>query len=190
MDELYEAIMTKDVQEIQKVVDKQIKEAPSKRVGKTIINNFKCDARHLQDTGEIRYSNDVNGLNPLMFILWSYSILSDSSEAISSDIIPMCKIFVEIHHDPNNLLVRDQWGGVGNKYTPYSFVTDQLIDKEATTSKEKNILKNLLKYFDSKIDHFAPAAFKKKKLSKKKKKNKSSKKKRKIKRNPQKIYMK
>ena len=174
MEELYEAIMTGDVEEIQNTVDKQIKEAPSETVGKTRINNFKCDAKHLQDTGKIRYSNDVNGLNPLMFILWSHSIFSDSGEEISSDIIPMCKIFVEIHPNPNDLLLR-WWGRVGNKYTPYSFVTDQLIKKEDRTTKEKNILENLLKYFDSKIDHSSPAALKKKNRSKKtkKKKNKS-----------------
>ena len=77
----------------------------------------------------------------------------------------MCKILVECHPNPNNLITQHIWrinNGSGYiKHTPYTFVKEQLF-KDAFTMDQKQSLRELINYFESKIDHAARAATKKK----------------------------
>ena len=97
----------------------------------------------------------------------------------------MCKILVECHPNPNKLITQNIWR-INNrsgyiKHTPYTFVKEQLF-KDAFTTDEKLSLKELINYFESKINHAARAALKKKSSKRrKKKKRRSSKKKKKSK---------
>ena len=177
MEELYESIIDEDIIEMKKIVN-SLKKSIN-------IHNFRCDNIHFKNTGEIEDTGN-HGLDPLMWVLWTNSSLTNFEEQISPDIVEMCKILVECHPNPNKLITQNIWR-INNrsgyiKHTPYTFVKEQLF-KDAFTTDEKLSLKELINYFESKINHAARAALKKKssKRRKKKKKRRSSKKKKKSK---------
>tara|TARA_Y100000817_G_scaffold289502_1_gene259531 strand:- start:5086 stop:5637 length:552 start_codon:yes stop_codon:yes gene_type:complete len=178
MEELYELIIEEDIIKMKSLVNKLKKKSIN-------IHNFRCDYINFQTSGEIEDTGN-HGLDPLMWALWTNSSLTDFEEQISPNIVEMCKILVECHPNPNNLITQNIWR-INNrsgytKHTPYTFVKEQLF-KDAFTTDEKLSLKELINYFESKINHAARAALKKKssKRRKKKKKRRSSKKKKKSK---------
>ena len=178
MEELYELIIEEDIIKMKTLVNKLKKKSIN-------IHNFRCDYINFQTSGEIEDTGN-HGLDPLMWVLWTNSSLTDFEEQISPDIVEMCKILVECHPNPNKLITQNIWR-INNrsgyiKHTPYTFVKEQLF-KDAFTTDEKLSLKELINYFESKINHAARAALKKKssKRRKKKKKRRSSKKKKKSK---------
>ena len=96
------------------------------------IHNFRCDYINFQTSGEIEDTGN-HGLDPLMWVLWTNSSLTDFEEQISPDIVEMCKILVECHPNPNKLSTQNIWR-INNrsgyiKHTPYTFVKDQLLFK-------------------------------------------------------------
>ena len=167
MEELYEAILEMDIDEIKKI----IKLIPDK----SSILRTRIDGHLFQDEGLFQKTTSKEGLNPLMFALWSNGPYPDWSDEISPDLLPLCKLLLQLSNDPHSTVYENVTGGK-TKHTIFT-LAEKILNYAQKEKSDEEIqrIQSVIDYFKSPIILRAAAAAATKK-SKKKKKSKTKKK--------------